>query len=285
MKNIKLKSFCKINLSLRVIKKLNNNYHLIQSLVTFGKIYDEINLKEIKSNKDIIVFRGHFKKGISIKNNSITKTFDTLRANNYIKKKFFKIIITKNIPTQAGLGGGSMNASTLINFIIKYYKIRINKKKLANIMLNIGSDVILGLEAKNILLKDLKKTITTNRNLNFYMLLVKPNIDCSTKLIFTQNKSFSKPYKVKKNSINVFFEIESLKNDRNDLEKVVFKMYPRIKRLCNLIENQKQCEFSRMTGSGSVCIGYFKSLKFAKKARQSIKYYFPNYWSRISKAI
>ena len=285
MKNFKLKSFCKINLTLRIIKKLSNNYHTIQSLVTFGDIYDEINFEEIKSKKDKVIFKGLFKKNISIKNNSITKTLNVLRANNYIRKNFFKIIITKNIPTNAGLGGGSMNASTLIKFIIKNYRISINKKKLSKISSNIGSDVILGLEAKNILLKNLKKTISTKKKLNLYMLLVKPNINCSTQTIYSKSKSFSKSYRIKGNNINKLFEIKNLKNDLNDLEKVTFKIYPKVKDLCNFIKKQKQCEFSRMTGSGSVCVGYFRSLKFAKKARQSIRYYFPNYWSRISKAI
>ena len=65
MKNFKIKSFCKINLYLRVVKKLNNGYHNIRSLITFCNLHDLILVSKIKGNKDNINFVGDFKKGIN----------------------------------------------------------------------------------------------------------------------------------------------------------------------------------------------------------------------------
>ena len=48
MKNFKIKSYCKINLSLKVIKKLNNGYHNITSLITFCGLHDIISISTIK---------------------------------------------------------------------------------------------------------------------------------------------------------------------------------------------------------------------------------------------
>ena len=64
MKNFKIKSYCKINLFLRVIKKLNSGYHNIISLITFCDLHDVILISKIKSLKDKISFSGKFKKGI-----------------------------------------------------------------------------------------------------------------------------------------------------------------------------------------------------------------------------
>ena len=64
MKKFKIKSFCKINLSLRVLKKLSNGYHNIKSLVTFCDLHDVISISKIKGAKDKISFSGRFKKGI-----------------------------------------------------------------------------------------------------------------------------------------------------------------------------------------------------------------------------
>ena len=61
MKTFFFNSYCKINLSLRVIKKLRTGFHKIQSLVTFANLSDVIGVKEIKSNKDKIIFCGKFK--------------------------------------------------------------------------------------------------------------------------------------------------------------------------------------------------------------------------------
>ena len=73
MINFKIKSFCKINLYLRVVKKLNNGYHNIRSLISFCNLYDLISVSKIKGNKDIINFIGSFKKGINQKSNTIVE--------------------------------------------------------------------------------------------------------------------------------------------------------------------------------------------------------------------
>ena len=105
-----INSYCKINISLRVIKKLKNGLHKINTFITFARIFDQIYLKEIKNTKDKISFYGKFKNKISKSNNTISRILDLLRKNNFIKKIYFEIKVKKNIPTKSGLGGGSMNA-------------------------------------------------------------------------------------------------------------------------------------------------------------------------------
>ena len=73
MVNIKIKSYCKINLSLKILKKLNSGYHNIISLVTFCDLHDVISISRIRNLKDEISFSGKFKKGINKKSNTITK--------------------------------------------------------------------------------------------------------------------------------------------------------------------------------------------------------------------
>jgi 4-diphosphocytidyl-2-C-methyl-D-erythritol kinase len=95
MKTFLIYSFCKINLSLRVIEKLRTGLHKIQSVVTFVNLFDIIKIKEINSEQDQIKFHGKFKHNINLKDNTISKTLDLLRKNNYLKKKKFKIYIKK----------------------------------------------------------------------------------------------------------------------------------------------------------------------------------------------
>ena len=87
MKKFKIKSFCKVNLSLRIINKLKNHYHNISSFITFADLHDVISVEKIRGLKDIISFSGRFKKGINKRSNTITKVLYLLR-----KKKFFKKI-------------------------------------------------------------------------------------------------------------------------------------------------------------------------------------------------
>ena len=108
----KLKSWAKINLSLNVINKLPNNYHKIESLITFVQLSDEIKIKTIDKVNHKISFSGKFSKGIS-KNNTIIKLLNLLEKKELIKDKKFEIKVTKNIPQKSGMGGGSMNAACI----------------------------------------------------------------------------------------------------------------------------------------------------------------------------
>ena len=277
-----INSYCKINISLRVIKRLKNGLHKINTFITFARIFDQIYLKEIKNTKDKITFYGKFKNKISKSNNTISRILDLLRKNNFIKKIYFEIKVKKNIPTKSGLGGGSMNAASLLTFLVKKYNLRIKQKDLFKLAAKVGSDVIVGLKFKNVFFNSGSNTIKRYKNkLNLFVLLVKPDINCSTKLIYSKNRQFSKQYKNKDISkFGKFFE-----KDVNDLEKVAFKIYPKIKRLKDYLNIQKKCIFSRMTGSGSVCVAYFKDYKAARKAEINLKNKFPNYWCKLSKAM
>ncbi len=141
MKNFKIKSYCKINLSLRVIKKLNNNYHNIISLITFCDLHDVISISKTKSLKDKISFSGKFKKGINKKSNTITKILNLLRRAKLLENQAFKINIRKNIPHGSGLGGGSSNAADLLNYFNSKMKLKLSKNKIKKLAGQIGFDV------------------------------------------------------------------------------------------------------------------------------------------------
>ena len=74
-------------------------------------------------------------------------------------------------------------------------------------------------------------------------------------------------------------------NNGNDLQLVVEKKYPLIKKLLSEIKNEKGCCLSRMTGSGSVCYGLFKSKILAKKALNKLKLKYPKFWFSLAKTV
>ena len=129
MKNFKIKSYCKINLTLRVLKRLSNGYHNIMSLITFCDLYDVISISKIRSLKDKIGFSGKFKKGINKKSNTVTKVLNLLRSTGLMGNQAYKINIQKNIPHGSGLGGGSSNAADLLNYFNSKMKLKLSKKK------------------------------------------------------------------------------------------------------------------------------------------------------------
>ena len=287
MKNFKIKSYCKINLSLRVIKKLNNNYHNIISLITFCDLHDVISISKTRSSRDKISFSGKFKKGINKKSNTVTKILNLLRRAKLLENRTFKINIRKNIPHGSGLGGGSSNAADLLNYFNSKMKLKLSKKKIKQLANQIGFDVPVNLERKNTLLTGKRDEILRlNQKFKLNLLIVYPNLICSTKRIYEKNKkiSLSTPQsffciKNNKKLINL------LKNENNDLEETVIKIYPKVKKIIEYIKSIKGCYFSRITGSGSACFGIFSNMKNAIYAQKLIKLKYPNYWCVVSKTI
>tara|TARA_Y100000590_G_scaffold400202_1_gene484076 strand:- start:3068 stop:3931 length:864 start_codon:yes stop_codon:yes gene_type:complete len=287
VKNFKIKSFCKINLYLRVIKKLNNGYHNIISLITFCDLYDVITISKIKNSKDKISFSGKFKKNISKNSNTVIKTLNLLRKNKLLRNQVFKININKNIPHGSGLGGGSSNAANLLNYFNSQMSLKLSKEKIEKLAIKIGSDVPISLERKNTFLTGKRNEIKRlNQKFKLNLLIVYPNLICSTKKIFEKNKEISKSLKQSFfNTKNKKKLINFLITERNDLEKTTTQIYPKIKKIIYCIKSQKGCYFSRITGSGSACIGIFSNMKNAIYAQKLIKLKYPKYWSSVSKTI
>ena len=287
MKNFKIKSYCKINLSLKVLKKLKNGYHNIISLITFCDLHYLISISEISNLKDKISFSGKFKKGIDKEQNTATKVLSLLRKSQMVENQAFKINIQKNIPHGSGLGGGSSNAADLLNYFNSKMRLKLDKKKIKKLASKIGFDVPINLERRNTFLTGKKdEIIRFNKKFKLNLLIVYPGLICSTKKIYKKNRKISllKPqsfFYLKNNKKLINF----LKNEHNDLEKIVTKVYPKINEIINYIKSQKGCYFSRITGSGSACIGIFSNMKNAIYAQKLVKLKYPKYWCVVSKTI
>lgn len=287
MNKNKLKAFCKINLNLRVLKKLRNGYHKIQSIVTFCDLHDIIYVSETKNTKDKIIFSGKFKNSINTKSNTITKVLKLFRKRNLLSKKKFEIEIKKNIPHSSGLGGGSSDAAIFIKFLNFKRNLKLNNNEMNELGKTVGSDVPLSLVQKYLVVSgNTIKTLKLKKSFTFYILIIFPNLPCSTKEIYNKNRDFSLPMLVSKNILKDKKKlIKFLQNEHNDLQKTVSKIYPKISKIIEVISIQKGCHFSRLTGSGSACFGLFSSMSKATLAEKNIKKKFPKYWSVVSKSI
>jgi len=276
-----LKSFSKINLSLSVNKKLKNGLHDIQTYFCLINLFDQIKITKIKERKDIIKFRGKFAKYVNKKKNSILDTLTILREQNVISN-YYSVLIYKKIPVFAGLGGGTSNAACLIKY---FNKKGINKNLLDILNKKIGSDLKLFLYDQGFL-KNLKTINNFKKKHKLYFLLVYPNFRSSTKYVYSKIRKYSSRSKNNFNKINNKNKfIKFLINKNNDLQPIVENRYPVVRKLLTEISQKEGCYFSRMTGSGSVCYGMFKSEKTAKATLARIKLKYPKFWFLVTKTI
>ena len=277
-----IKSYAKINLSLGVIGRLNTKYHKIESLVSFLKLHDEVKIKKINKKKHKIQFFGKFSKEIN-KNNTVSKLLKILDEKNLLNNEKYSIKIKKNIPQKSGLGGGSMNASALIRFFIYKKILNFSKKNLIKLSKKIGQDVQFGLDNKIKILHSNGNLESIAKKIGLFVIIVKPNFGCSTQLIYRGIKKYSqKKLKMKTKKYLSFVNILKLEND---LEKVVFKNYPKLKIVKSFMQSLPNIRFARMTGSGSAMLGYFSSKNEAINAAKLFKKKYKNYWCITSKTI
>lgn len=207
----------KINLGLNVYKKDESGYHELDTIMLPIDLKDEL---------DILIFEriGNLKIVCSDENipidekNILYKTYKLFFKK--IKKENLEINVNlkKNIPSEAGLGGGSSDAAFFLKVLNEYYDDYFNMEDLKKIAFEIGSDVPFFLEnkASRIFGKGEKTNILESR-VETNLILLKPNFGISTKLAY---ETFDELKEVKYSNLK---EIEKgiLTNDINLIEKNV----------------------------------------------------------------
>ena len=245
-------------------------------------MHDIILIKKIKSKKHLISFNGKFSRRIG-KKNTVSKLFEILENKKILKNQKFQIKIKKSIPDKAGLGGGSMNAASILRYLAHKRIINIKNKEMLKISKLIGSDVMLGLNHKSKILNSRNKIKYFNNVKKIYPLIVKPNFGCSTKDIYSKVRKFDKAKFGK--GAKKMFDINFLKDMKNSLETIAFLKYPRLKNIKLYLENSLNPVFVRMTGSGSALVAYFQTKKRCERAKKRFIQKYKNIWCIASKTI
>jgi len=278
-----LKAYAKINLFLKVIKK-EKKYHLLQSVFLYPEVFDKIEIFET-SKKTEVKFYGPFGGLVNQKNNTVLKSIILLKKNKKFKNKNFIIKVKKNIPIGSGLGGGSSDAVCVFNFLIKYYNLKIKNRDYLKYLRLIGHDAQVFNNYKPKFM-NLKKILTfkSKKVLQKKVLIVYPNINISTDIVFKKNKVFSKIISINEN-LNLDQILSVSKYFGNDLERVVTKKSKQILNLLLYLKNLSGCTFSQMTGSGSACFAFFKDNACLYRAIYNLRKQYKNYWITSAKII
>lgn len=287
-KEVLIKSFAKINIGLRILRKRTDGYHDLETIFYPIKLYDEIFISAGKSSENV--------NSVILKSN---KSYLPLNRENLCYKaveKFFsefkirdhykiRIELKKNIPVGGGLGGGSSNASAVIRFLTKYFGIDIEKyrSRLLNTALGIGSDVPFFLLMKPCYAtgRGEKLKILSQFNPDFDILIVNPNLHISTKWAFDKlNLSPGFEKETALNNVQVF-DPERSEIYENDFEKIVFEKY-------NLIGDIKTrlldsgAVYASMSGSGATVFGFFRKNENIKTLNCRNSFLKQNFFTFIS---
>ena len=273
-----LQSYAKINLFLEVIKKLNNGYHDLSSIITRISISDKIkiDIADVFSVK----FIGPFCSQVSQESN-IHTLFQFLLDNNFINHSNYAILIDKQIPVGSGLGGGSSNVAEILKYLMS--EGALSKSQCLLAAKELGSDIEFFLEEGSSLITGAG---SVKRRINLFsdkiFLIIYPQILMSTKIIFGQHNILNKS--------NFLYEGQTqisdiLQHTSNDLEKTVITQHQETGIVKQFLESDEHCEFARMTGSGSAFFGCYDDEALANDAASKIKKLYPKWWTCLARTI
>ena len=218
MNKYKIFSNAKINIGLNVFQKEDDGYHNIDTIMAPIDLSDEMDITFYSELGDLKIECSN-KNIPTDEKNILFKTYKVFFEESKKEKEKIDIILKKNIPSEAGLGGGSSNAGFFLKLLNEHYGNIYNEKELENLAMKVGSDVPFFIKNKTARIggKGNKIELVEN-NLKDSIILIKPiNFGVSTKEAYN---SFDNLKEVKYADFDKI--IESLKEVKYaDFDKII----------------------------------------------------------------
>ena len=252
MKNLHIRSFAKINISLNITKKREDGFHEIDSVMLPISLHDSLVVSKLKNTNDNFVTVDDFSIG-SFSYNLATFSIEKMQSIYHFDDKF-RVLIHKVIPIQAGLGGGSSNAACTMKAVNSMLKLGASDEELIELSKSLGCDIPFFIKCKPARVQGVGEIITPiNVKNNYYVLIVKPELGCSTKEIYALSDSMELKMCNLDNIVKALEEgdDELLANNMyNALQEPAIKVVPQIQ---TIIDELKECglKIVQVTGSGS----------------------------------
>ncbi len=267
MKKIYIKARAKINLTLEVLNKREDNYHNLKSVFQKVDLYDKLYI--YKTKNDTFKLETNIPE-LNNNENIIYKAYVKLKEK-YNSISGIKVVLKKNIPMQAGLGGGSTDCASFILGMNKLFDLKMGKDEIIAIGSSLGADVVPCLYDKAVLAEGIGDIITTiDTNFKYYIIIIKPELSCNTGEMFKKLDAKNRNINLE-NSKNVINALES-----NNIELLASNLYNAFEEVLDLktikedlIKNKALSAL--LTGSGSCVYGIFKNKYEAKKAYMALK--------------
>ncbi|MBI2793251.1 MAG: 4-(cytidine 5'-diphospho)-2-C-methyl-D-erythritol kinase [Ignavibacteria bacterium] len=272
MTTIHRKAFAKINIGLNVLGKRLDGYHDVESVFVAIDLHDDITIEastELQVNCFPVVTEFP-------QENLVYRAAESLRNHAGLTSESAKITVSKRIPINAGLGGGSSDAAATLLGLSDFWEIHTD---LHDIACALGSDVpyfltggICCVTGRGEKVRPITMSDPALKRLNtWHILIVVPDVQISTATAYSTLGTIRTTPQI---GLNEKF-IQAIDNDKlwskyfiNDFEKTIFAEVP----ILSTIKDKLLSEgafYASMTGSGSVIYGLYTSPATADNARKA----------------
>ena len=250
----------KINLGLNVVERRPDGYRNLETVFYPVPIKDALEVQMMDSAFPSSVDCDLKVTNISIEGdeqqNLVVKAYRMLK-NDFPSMGRVHAHLYKNIPTQAGMGGGSSDCAAMILLLNNMFGLNMTKEQMIDYAAKLGADCPFFIMNTPVYAEGIgEKMQPVDLNLSgWYIGVVRPNIPVPTKEAF----SLITPQRPVKNCRDIVAQpIETWRDElTNDFEKSVFALHPEIGAIKEQLYSLGAV-YAAMSGSGSAVFGLFR---------------------------
>ncbi len=260
----------KINLTLHVTGRRADGYHLLDSLVVFAGVGDQVS--GTLADPPSLTVTGPMAAGLTGEGDNLV-----LRAARAMGVSA-QIVLEKHLPVSSGIGGGSADAAATLRLLA-----RTAGRPLpgAAEVLALGADVPVCLQSRSTRMTGIGEGLAPVPPLPpVWLVLVNPGVAVSTPDIFRSlPRADNAPMPRDLPRLKSAAELAAFAAmQRNDLEAPAVALQPVIGRVRQALTAQTGCLFARMSGSGATCFGLFADPLSANAAARALRAAEPGWW-------
>ena len=268
---MKIKAYGKVNISLDVVGKREDGYHLLSMIMQNIDLYDEIEVEKQQCGITLECNKSY----VPVDNRNLAYKAAEIFKERYDIVDGVKINIEKNIPVSAGLAGGSTDAAAVLKVMNELFNVNATEEELMELGLKLGADIPYCIHGGTALCEGIGEIITPIKSFkDKIIVLVKPAFGVSTKEVY---KNFNLE-KVKQHPKTAEI-INAIENDelnfvannmKNLLENVTLRKH---KILIKIKEEMNACGAinSMMSGSGPTVFAFFDDMLKAQRCFEKMK--------------
>ncbi len=274
MDRIDIRAYAKINLTLDVVGKRADGYHLVQMIMQQIDLYDEISL----SLQDEGILLKCDSAYIPENSQNLAWRAAALMQETFGIKQGVAITIRKQIPVAAGLAGGSTDAAAVINGYAHLCGITLTLEDKMALGVRLGADIPFCIMGGAALAEGIGEKLTPIGGLkDTWLVVCKPNFGVSTREVYSELK-----WDAIENHPRTQDMLRALEGGNfytvcpllaNVLEPVTTRRYPEVKALKDKM-TQYGADGALMSGSGPTVFGVFKSAERARNAAANLKRFY-----------
>lgn len=265
------KAYAKINITLDVVGKREDNYHLLKMIMQSIEVYDLINVEKIE--KDIKIKCN--KPFVPTDRRNLAYKAAELFIQKYNINSGVSIDIEKNIPVSAGLAGGSTDCAAVLKIMNKLFEVNAPMQELMDLGVTLGADVPYCINGGTALCEGIGEKITNLAPFkDKIVVLVKPPFAVSTKEVYKafmldKAKVHPKTRQIIKAMENNDLDFVSA-HMKNLLENVTLRQHKSIYNIKKKMMSNGAVG-SMMSGSGPSVFGFFDDMLKAQKCYDDMK--------------